>query len=394
MGKKLTYEFVKESFEKEGYTLLSTEYKNKYTKLEYICPNGHKHSIDWSHWKFREQRCPYCTGSVKLTYHQVKESFEKEGYTLLSTEYKGNKAKLEYICSNNHKHSITWNDWQAGHRCPYCAGKGKPTIEQVQASFESEDYILISTEYTNNNTKLDYVCPKGHKHQISWSEWQQGHRCFYCRGSEIAKDKVPLFKTYANQIDFAEEVREFIDDKERILLQVKCKYCQEWFVPITRSVLNRIASLVGRYGGENNFYCSQECKDSCPTYNTKIYPKGFTIDEDLPYTQHELNIWAETVKAKFNYTCEMCGALATDAHHIKPKKLFPNEALDPENGAAYCHDCHIKYGHNGECSTGSLANIVCSLNSSTNLSTESTDFSSTNSSTISEPSSKSTTNSN
>ena len=45
--RKLTYEFVKEQFEKEGYTLLSEKYINCFTKLDYICPKGHKHSISW-----------------------------------------------------------------------------------------------------------------------------------------------------------------------------------------------------------------------------------------------------------------------------------------------------------------------------------------------------------
>lgn len=47
MSKKLTYEFVKEQFGREGYELLSKEYVNNCTKLFYICPKGHKHSISW-----------------------------------------------------------------------------------------------------------------------------------------------------------------------------------------------------------------------------------------------------------------------------------------------------------------------------------------------------------
>ena len=45
MGKKLTIEFVRESFEAEGYELLTEEYIGSKQKLDYICPKGHKHSI-------------------------------------------------------------------------------------------------------------------------------------------------------------------------------------------------------------------------------------------------------------------------------------------------------------------------------------------------------------
>ena len=59
MSKKLTYEFVKKAFENNGYTLLSEEYKNNQTKLDYICPKGHINSMIWASWK-RGHRCPTC----------------------------------------------------------------------------------------------------------------------------------------------------------------------------------------------------------------------------------------------------------------------------------------------------------------------------------------------
>ena len=46
--------------------------------------------------------------SKRLTYAFVKEQFEKEKYILVSTEYVRANNKLEYICPKNHKHSIAW----------------------------------------------------------------------------------------------------------------------------------------------------------------------------------------------------------------------------------------------------------------------------------------------
>jgi len=59
MAKKLTYEFVKGQFKKEGYELLSKEYRGAHDKLRYRCPEGHEHSITWGNWK-HGYRCPYC----------------------------------------------------------------------------------------------------------------------------------------------------------------------------------------------------------------------------------------------------------------------------------------------------------------------------------------------
>ncbi|MEA3341751.1 MAG: NUMOD3 domain-containing DNA-binding protein, partial [Chloroflexota bacterium] len=56
----------------------------------------------------------------KITIEYVKKLFEEAGYTLLSKEYVGYKQKLEYVCSKGHNHSMGWNKWQQGRRCPTC----------------------------------------------------------------------------------------------------------------------------------------------------------------------------------------------------------------------------------------------------------------------------------
>ena len=64
MGKRLTYEFVKSNFEKEGYVLLSEKYVNNSTKLDCICPKGHHTTMTWGNWKYG-YRCKYCAKNVK-----------------------------------------------------------------------------------------------------------------------------------------------------------------------------------------------------------------------------------------------------------------------------------------------------------------------------------------
>ena len=179
MSKRLTYEFVRESFEREDYTLLSTEYINNYSKLDYICNKGHTHSITWGNWCIGN-RCPYCSGKNKKDLNEIKLKFEKEGYILISNKYKNNNTKLDYICPNGHKHSISWNKWSCGRRCPFCAGLVKLTLEDIKKSFYSEGFTLLSKEYKNAFTKLEYICPKGHKHSINWNKWWYSRRCPTC----------------------------------------------------------------------------------------------------------------------------------------------------------------------------------------------------------------------
>ena len=182
--KRYTYEFVKQSFEKERYTLVSKEYINNTTKLDYTCPEGHEHSVVYKSWK-KGFRCPHCAGIIKLTIDIIRESFKQENYILISKKYVNNKTKLNYVCSNGHEHSITWNNWQKGKRCIVCAYNNKKlTLEHITLSFEQDGCVLLSKEYINSYTKLDYICKNGHKHSIKWNDWDQGHRCLICKSIE------------------------------------------------------------------------------------------------------------------------------------------------------------------------------------------------------------------
>jgi hypothetical protein len=59
----------------------------------------------------------------RLSYDTVKEEFQKRGYTLVSKAYKRNSIPLEYIC-NKHKaegiQTITYSDLQQHKGCYYC----------------------------------------------------------------------------------------------------------------------------------------------------------------------------------------------------------------------------------------------------------------------------------
>jgi len=204
MAKRLTYEFVKEQFEKEGYELLSKEYANAHNKLEYICPEGHRGSISWGNWQQR-RRCLYCAGKIKKTIEFIRSEFAKEGYVLLTTEYINCDQKLEYICPNGHNSNSRWHDWHRGIRCSYCYGNAKLTIEFIRSEFAEENYLLLTKKYINSIQKLVYICPKGHKNSIRWGDWQRGIRCPYCAGnvkltiefvrSEFAREGYKLLTT-------------------------------------------------------------------------------------------------------------------------------------------------------------------------------------------------------
>jgi hypothetical protein len=112
-------------------------------------------------------------------------------------------------------------------------------------------------------------------------------------------------------------------------------------------------------GNDGNFlYCSQYCKTTCDAFNVHGDPER---DTQLPYTQEQLQTFRLEVLTRDNYICQYCWELATDVHHEKPVKLYPESALDPDYAWSCCEECHYAKGHPKEtsCSTGALAAVVC-----------------------------------
>jgi hypothetical protein len=119
-------------------------------------------------------------GKKRLTLEFVRSSFEKEGYRLLIDEYINCDQLLWYICDKGHKHRINWSNWKKGVRCPYCEGQGKPDIDVIRKGFESAGYELLSQNYVKDSHKLTYKCPIGHIHSMRWGNFRHGKRCPTC----------------------------------------------------------------------------------------------------------------------------------------------------------------------------------------------------------------------
>ena len=179
--KKKTIEEANKLFESKGFTLLSTEYKNSSSPLNYICSNGHITKIGFAELQ-RGKSCLECSGWQKRTIKEVRELFAARGHTLLSTEYKNNSSPLNYLCSNGHNATINFNSLQKGIGCAECAGLKTKTIEEVRNLFESRNFTLLSPEYKSSKSPLNYLCDQGHQTKISFNSLHKGNGCAECAG--------------------------------------------------------------------------------------------------------------------------------------------------------------------------------------------------------------------
>ena len=113
-------------------------------------------------------------------------------------------------------------------------------------------------------------------------------------------------------------VRNTMKDK----VEVSCSFCGKKLL-----VTERQLSYYKRK------FCSQEC-----------YWKWMRKKPDECY-----NEWRRQVFKRDRYTCQICGVnnensknVYLNAHHIKPKRLFPELKFSVENGITLCVDCHAE----------------------------------------------------
>lgn len=225
--KRLNYEEVKEYIEKNGFKLLSREYLGTRKPIKLKCKNGHEWSIRFDSFR-KNPECPYCSGR-KLNYNIVKQNIEREGYKLISEEYKNTHSKLTLKCPNDHKFSIQYANFQQGQRCPKCAGIMKYSYDEVKEYIESFEYKLISKEYINNAELLKIECPEGHIFNMSFSSFKTGSRCPKCLGKQLnfkeVKDKIEL-------IGYTLLSTEYKTAKDK--LHMKCDKGHEFYMSLTK----------------------------------------------------------------------------------------------------------------------------------------------------------------
>ncbi|MBW4460574.1 MAG: hypothetical protein KME47_10075 [Nodosilinea sp. WJT8-NPBG4] len=200
MGTKYSYEFVKNTFESDGYRLLDVAYKNNVTPLNVVCPKGHKTTSTMANF-LKGKRCKYCAGIVQDV-DMVKNAFTAAGYTMLEDYVKAHR-NIKIICNKGHHTEITWTVFQSGGRCRVCAGTQPLDKEIVKKSFEYYGYELLE-DYKRYQDPIKFRCPEGHIHQIAYKHWVTGSRCYFCTKhlspnfvkSEFEKESYILHDTY------------------------------------------------------------------------------------------------------------------------------------------------------------------------------------------------------
>ena len=225
MHPRLSIDYVKERIERENYSLLSNLYINAHEKLRIKCDKGHIYKASWDVFNrgCRCNICSSKQIAFKLNHSisYIKTQIENEEYKLISNEYKNARTHLKVRCPKDHLFKMIWNDFQQGNRCPICFGTPKKTIKEIRKFATSIGYNLISTKYINAIEKLKFICPDNHRFEVSWNNFSSdnGSRCPICwniknRGSNHHRWKGGIsFEPYC-EIFSDKEFREFIKERD------------------------------------------------------------------------------------------------------------------------------------------------------------------------------------
>lgn len=137
------------------------------------------------------------------------------------------------------------------------------------------------------------------------------------------------------------------------ILGIKCFYCNKEYTPTLREVMSRINGLNNLNQGENHIYCSEGCKQACPTYKKQYYPS----EERQSGTSREMQPeFRKKVLERDNWTCQKCASTNVElhAHHIMSHRQ-EYDSMHESNGITLCQTCHSFIHKQEGCSSQDIA---------------------------------------
>ena len=191
MGRKINYEMVKKEFEERGYILLSSEYINNATKLQYLCPNHLDKGVqEITFANFTKGRgCGYCARRKKKTQQEYIEelAIKKPNIEVLGT-YDGLKVKVLHKCKicGYEWETIPDNLLNGKNGCPKCGKRAKLTNKEFLGKLnEINSSVKPLDEYISHIHKIRFQCVEcGHIWEAKPNNILNGKGCPKCKSSK------------------------------------------------------------------------------------------------------------------------------------------------------------------------------------------------------------------
>lgn len=246
------YNQIKQEFADADCVLISTEYINNRTPLEYIC-NKHQHrgvqTITYSNFK-RGRCCAFCMyekGRPPQHLPEViyKEATEELGFVFKGVSYENQKAIISFICPKHEDKGIQKVIWssirQKKNCCGYCNGKLRSTEDFQDMVSDILPNIRIDGDYLGARNRIDCTCMI---HNYSWSPLAynllSGFGCPLCGNETVGIKKRTSVERKMETLNSIHPDIEFltVPDTTKEKARCKCKICKHEWLAIYTNLVN------------------------------------------------------------------------------------------------------------------------------------------------------------
>lgn len=166
-------------------------YIHMHEKLRFKCKHHGIFSQTPTSHIFNKAGCPDCYGNKKKDITYLHHLAKINGLKCLSTEYTNVNTKVLWMCASGHTWEACADKIRVGKcclKCSYIKGRRKRNgIEHLQKLADKNEGKCISNKYVVNNTHYVWECRLGHQWKSTASHIQQGQWCPICRESKGEK---------------------------------------------------------------------------------------------------------------------------------------------------------------------------------------------------------------
>jgi hypothetical protein len=287
------------------------------------CKNCRKQQYNESASAIKKQKKQYYVDNIdkikKHTQHYREEN--RENLRQYSKKYYKNNTKL---ISRKVKH--------------YRKNNQRKMIEQNKHYYETNIEKILEQKRQYYLDNINNIKQYREHNAERIKQYNKQYQTFNSEQKRQTRTSNSKFDGHQARLCQFENIRRCPEKPE--LLEVRCAYCGKWMKPTNTQVHHRLQVFNGTLSGELRFYCSENCRMSCPIYNQNKYPKGFkkaTSREVVPLLR-------QLVLERDGHTCQKCGATTETAqlhvHHEKSYTLNKIMANDPDNCITLCKECH------------------------------------------------------
>jgi hypothetical protein len=158
---KLTINYVKETAFLRGYRINDSEYINTLEYLSFTHLScGYTFPMVWGSFQ-QNHGCPKCSGVLRLTMEYCVEQADKKECDILTKDYKNNQSKMEFLHRDCERTFITsWDNFSQTHGCPHCSRElqQSPTAS-ILKDYYYNNYNALWEYKPFRNPKTGYPLP-------------------------------------------------------------------------------------------------------------------------------------------------------------------------------------------------------------------------------------------